>query len=175
MVTLYVYGRIKKAEDVVPPNMEIVKDVEVEFGINGFKMSQAAKDIVKYVDEGELQNTQYFKDRFGISLYTDCLSTGSKAGLLVSSSDKVIDLTECGLNAIAAIILYCKSGYAVLQNPQYDFEGDWSTPVDVMIDDEHLTTLGDVCMYLNEGKLFKEIDMLVAKGELQDGDPTWPR
>ena len=153
MLTLYVYDMWVKLEDVVPKDKTIVSNVEAEFTINEFKMSQAAKDIVAYVDEGELIDTERFIDRFGGGLYNDCLSTGSKAGLLVSSSDKVIDLRECGLNAVGAIIMYCKSGYAVLRNPQCYFEEEWDTPVDVMIDGRHLNTLGEVSDFLNSGEM----------------------
>ena len=168
MLTLYVYGRIKTARDVVPPNMEIVTDIDTEFGLHGFKVSKAAEDIVEYVDEGKLIDTMYFTDRFGAKLHTNCLSTGSKAGLLVSSSDKVIDLRECGINAIEAIVLYCRSGYAVLRAPQRDLDGDWDTPVDVMIDGEYFKTLREVNIYFNDGMISKEIEKLIAEGVLRE-------
>lgn len=160
MLRMYVYGDHETARDVVPSNMEIVTDVEAEFGAMGFEMTDTAKKIVKDVDEGELLSTEIFNDRLGRGLFTDCLSTGSKAGLLVSSCDKVIDLIECGINAISSIFIHCQSGNVALRNPMQDLIGDSDTPVDIIIADDkevHLTTIKEVNEYFFRGKAIQGV------------------
>ena len=62
--------------------------------------------LVEVIDEGKLIDSRTFVDRFGVTLYTSCLSTGCKAALLVNNIDDVVDLRECGINAISAYLQF---------------------------------------------------------------------
>ena len=104
MLEVYIYAHGTRVEEAVPSGMELIRDPEA------------------YSSCLELRDGSRFLDRFGVTLYTQQLSTGCKAALMVNNSDKVIDLRECGVNAISAILSLCKSGRVAMTAPATDLE-----------------------------------------------------
>lgn len=79
---------------------DVIYDNEAFFRRNIIKDEEAMKNIIKAIDLGEFMDITKFKDRFGIVLYTTCLSTGAKTLINIANSDKVINGCELGQNAI---------------------------------------------------------------------------
>lgn len=118
MLHLYFKGQDYR----VPTDKSVVRNVEHTFLGMGFTATPENKKLVYAIDQGELLDRYVFIDRFGQHLYTDCLSTGCKAALLVQNTDKVIDLCECGLNAVNTILSVCKEGYVLMEAPGIPLE-----------------------------------------------------
>lgn len=101
----------------IPDTVKVVQDVEKEFASLVLKCTDKEKKLVRIIEKGELIDSTAFIDRFGYKLYLSELSTGCKAALCVlNSTDKVICLDECGLNARDAIILLCDTGAILFDN-----------------------------------------------------------
>lgn len=125
---LYLYFRGSE-----PAEIPVVTNVESAFLWVKFEATEENKALVQKIEQGTLVDRTAFIDRMGYRLYTECLSTGCKAALLVQNTDKLIDLRECGLNAINVIFSTCKSGRVLMDSPSLEFEGE-GTPIEIMLD-----------------------------------------
>lgn len=86
--------------DEVPEGLQVENDVEKMFRTFKLKCTEKEKEAVRVIEQGELIDAYTFRDRFGVRLYTNQLSTGCKAALCVlNAGDTVVNLMECGLNA----------------------------------------------------------------------------
>jgi hypothetical protein len=104
---LYIYrnGIDKIDED------KLVHDVELEFDKIGIVDSLEVRQHLEDIEHAKYNDINSFIDRFGFKLYSEYLSTGCKAAILVSSlPDKIIDTIECGPNAIVSIVMNCRKG-----------------------------------------------------------------
>ena len=120
MLEVYIYAHGTRVEEAVPSGMELIRDPEAYFSCLELRCDDIDRDLVRVIEEGTLLDGSRFLDRFGVMLYTQQLSTGCKAALMVNNSDKVIDLRECGVNAISAILSLCKSGRVAMTAPATD-------------------------------------------------------
>lgn len=120
MLEVYIYAHGTQVEGAVPSDVELVRDPEAYFSRLALRCDDIDKNLVRVIEEGTLLDGHRFLDRFGVMLYTQQLSTGCKAALIVNNSDKVIDLRECGVNAISAILSLCKSGRVAMTAPATD-------------------------------------------------------
>lgn len=111
MLTLYIKG-----VDDIPPNLEVVTDVEREYSLFGkLKKYPYVMKVLKNIEEAEYCDECSFIDRFGYKLRDKYLSTGCKAALLaLYYPGKVIDLRECGRDARDAILTYVKNGNVMI-------------------------------------------------------------
>ena len=165
MLHLYIYGKWETPEEVIPYGMEIVNDVDLEFSVSMVEVTETAKRIVKDVDDGTLVSPTRFTNKLGLSLRVDDLSTGSKAGILVDGSKKahkVINLEECGINAITAILIHCRECYAVTYDIMGELELDrdlpLGTPIDVMTEDgAHLKTVKEFNGYMRNDRVLPDL------------------
>ena len=86
-----------------------IVDINAEFSKTLIAVDDNTKRIVKAIDQGELIDSNKFKDRFGVSLYVSELSTGCKAAICAYyHPELIVDTQECGLNARDAIFNYCE-------------------------------------------------------------------
>ena len=109
------------SENYIPADMEYVKDNDAFFKSVGFYNEQIVAPIIGAIDEGHWQSTTTFMDRFGITLYSDFISTGAKTLINISSSeDKVFNGCEMGINALHYMFLFLNGN--VLLKPMYMFE-----------------------------------------------------
>lgn len=117
MLEVYLYNPDNLRPGVVLANFDWVRDPEAYFVKTKISCDDTDKRLVSIIDEGILVDSSRFLDRFGVTLYTAQLSTGCKAGLLVNNSDAVIDLRECGMNALSAILSLCQNGRVAMPTP----------------------------------------------------------
>ena len=112
---LYIYF----SEDEIPKEYKLIRDVEIETSNIKLNGNEEEKKLLKSIDQAEYIAQEIVKDRFGLPLRVNYLSTGCKAGLCVlknKDKNKVTDTIECGLNAIWAIVNFCKNGKVLLRN-----------------------------------------------------------
>lgn len=111
-------------EDKIPSNIEVITNVEEAFGkLNGIPKNEITKGLVKSIEKSELVDSDTVIDRFGYKLRLADISTGCKAALLVSlSPERIIDLKECGSNAIDAIVMTIKNGKVLMRYPSKGFD-----------------------------------------------------
>lgn len=107
-------------------------DIEAAFSQLIIYVDENIKRIVKAIDQGELIDSNRFKDRFGVNLYLSELSTGCKAAICTYfHPESIVDLQECGLNARDAIFNYCENGKILLHDFSVTVNGNNSrkTPI----------------------------------------------
>ena len=155
MLNVYFYGRGLEARGSVPSGKSLIQDPDAAFLQIRVSVDSTDTALVKAIDEGQLIDSRTFVDRFGVTLYTSCLSTGCKAALLVNNTDNVVDLRECGINAISAIFSFCRNGNLALPLPGLDL-ADLSEGAEVAINIKGrvFARVADAYKAMEEGSLW---------------------
>lgn len=96
-----------------------VMNVEEEFARRGIQDTPYTRLCIEKIENGKYLDNLHFIDRFGNTLYINCLSTGCKAATLVPKC--VVDLVECGANIRNFIINNCTEGTIIMYYPQTHF------------------------------------------------------
>lgn len=121
-----------------PSNMSIIKDVELAFGKCNVPVNNITRQIIKEVENGELIDSNGFKDRYGYKLSISELSTGAKAAILVTlNPDKIINFSEVGDNCRDYVIKNFTSGMILINYPTVtiQYNKDEDTTIDVELFD----------------------------------------
>jgi hypothetical protein len=145
--------------DEVPKDikMEIVNNVEEQFAKIAVHGTDLDRKLIKEIEQGKYNDEQSFIDRFGFKLYNSELSTGCKAALCVANtSDKVINLQECGLNARDEIIRYCTTGNILIDENAITISNfEKSDSIDVHIDNYNITSISRLNKYIFSERPFE--------------------
>ena len=121
-----------------PRDEDIIDDVELAFGKCKIPNNKDIRQIIKEVEQGELIDSNGFKDRYGYKLSISELSTGTKAAILVViNTDKIVNFSEVGDNCRDYAIKNFTSGKILINYPtvtiQYNKNKD--TTIDVKLVD----------------------------------------
>lgn len=109
---LHVYNRMTFKDD---GERRIIRDAENSFLKGVTALNQDQNDIIQFIDQAHVDNDGKLIDRFGYKIRMDDISTGCKAALLVEIyPNSIIDTLECGVNALEAILTFCKNGYVIM-------------------------------------------------------------
>lgn len=112
---------IYTALELMPRDMCFVKDNEKYFETLGFYSREVVEPILKDIEHGQWRDRRTFTDRFGVVLYSDCVSTGTKTLInITSTSDNIFNCCEIGTNAIE-YLLSSLDGNVYLK-PTFDFQ-----------------------------------------------------
>lgn len=151
-------------------NCDVVHDIDAEFSSIEVKDTETNRRLIKGIDNATLIDSKYIKDRFGCKLSINDLSTSCKAALLLCDEpDKIIDLSECGYNAVQVILRSVKNGTALIEyNPSsfgYTSEEnkekarslvkdhkEYRVPIDVYNDEYKFSSLDRLAYYLENEK-----------------------
>lgn len=143
MLNIYVRDRM---EDV-PKSIEYIHDVELGFNKIRLQDTDLNRKLLKNIEQAEYCDIQSFIDRFGYKLYTKYMSTGCKAALCVANMpDKLINVAECGLNAISSIIHNCTEGNILVSDDMVMFKGR-NIPIQACLDGKIFTNIDDLAYY----------------------------
>ena len=156
MLNIYIYKKD------IPEDYRVIVNVENRaFGMK-FTGEAVEKKLVAVIEEGEIIDAFTFRDRHGNYLKNDYLSTGTKAGLCVlnSTEKEVIDLIECGCNAIGAIVSCITEGNILLRHyslgiPDYTSDGK----IDVCLGKYRFTELERLNYYFRYEHGITDIDL----------------
>ncbi len=130
-----------------PANTDVIKDIEAYFRLATNLTSEYARVVLSEIEQSTpSQDGTGFIDRFRHFLYWSELSTGCKAALLVGSTPKCVDVSECGFNAVQAILRYATAGAIVMHYTERTFTG----ACDLTIHGKHYTQLSDFVYHLRE-------------------------
>ncbi len=100
MINLYI------GKDSLPKDKHFVFDSSSVIGAVDCCGTDFQKLVLKEIEKGTYYNKVQFVDRFGVNLYYDCMSMGSKILFgLEGLPDTIINCDECGYNAIKLISL----------------------------------------------------------------------
>ena len=142
--------------DEIPSKENIVIDLEKQFDSIEIKGNELDKELIKEIDQGEYIDNTTFVDRFGNRLYMSELSTGCKAALCVANStDEIIDLKECGLNARDTIICACTNGAVIIHNEAITIQDKFNALINVEIDGYRITSVERLNRYIQSERPFK--------------------
>lgn len=131
-------------------------DIEKEFKLIKLKGTNIEKELIRIIDKGTWNDEKSFIDRFGFKLHNSELSTGCKAALVVANTDKLINLRECGLNAVDAIISMCKEGNIEIIDNGITFGTiGMNTNINVKLDDYRFTNTDRLNYYIQSERPFK--------------------
>lgn len=157
MLEVHIYNPDDLGPDALLESSNWVRDPEAYFVKIKISCDDTDKRLVSIIDEGVLVDSSRFLDRFGVTLYTSQLSTGCKAGLLVNNSDAIIDLRECGMNALSAILSLCKNGRVAMPMPCGDLT-DYTEghEISVRIGSRVFRTMRDVATFMR-GDLYVDL------------------
>lgn len=149
MLTIYIKGQ------TLPEGLDIREDAELEFARIRVTDTEYNRKAIKEIEEGEYYSDDRFIDRFDRPLFLNNLSTGCKAALVVGNNpDIVLDLKECGLNAIDFIVANCNTGNILIKYPTNNIglvkskTGYSDTSIDVIFDDGKFTNTRDLNHYI---------------------------
>ena len=114
MLKVYIQG-----VDKVPSDKKIIVDTDFEFSqILNVPSDPRLQKIIQAVDGAELKPNNKIVDRFGETLPVSCISSGSKAAVVIlMNPDCIVDLKECGSNARDAILTYLNTGAIIMGDP----------------------------------------------------------
>ncbi len=143
-------------EDDTPNGFEVITDVERAFLRVKLTGSFLERLFIKNIEQGEYKDSLSFIDRFGDKLDRSCLSTGCKAAIVVTHNPtKLVDLRECGMNAINSIVSNCTEGnilthYDGINMLGSEDLGGWNTndKIDVMFNGVHFTSARNLQEYM---------------------------
>lgn len=84
----------------LPKDRKFIYDVEAAFNlIDKIKEDEEVAKVLACVENAKYVDEKTFCDKFGRNLYYDCLSTGSKALLLIKAfPDCIVNFMEAGYN-----------------------------------------------------------------------------
>ncbi len=107
----------------IPDNLEFVYDPE-ELSVRiDLDKDIVSRFIVYEIEGGTVVNSNVFKDRFGVGMYAEALSSTSKILLLLTQTDYLINASELGSNGIC-LLNHMTSGNAYFNSAGYDFNPD---------------------------------------------------
>ena len=139
-------------------NMEdwTLTDIEKEFKMIRLSGKDIEKALIKQIEDGTWNDSKSFIDRFGFKLHNSELSTGCKAALVVANTDKLVNLRECGLNALDHIISLCKSGNIEVVDTGVTFRTiDINKDIDVELDGYRFSNTDRLNHYIQSERPFK--------------------
>lgn len=149
MLTIYIKGQ------TLPEGLDVRGDTELEFARIQVKDTEYTRKAIKEIEKGEYYNEVVFTDRFKGNLYYSEMSTGCKAAIVVGTNPNIVlDLRECGLNAIDFIVANCRDGNILILPPDNPIglhrepEGYVDSDIDVCIDGERFFNSKDLNEYL---------------------------
>lgn len=143
-------------EESIDKEKELIMDVEQGFKKLKLKGTPLDKKIIDKIDKAKWNDNHSFIDRYGFKLYMSELSTGCKAALLVSNrTDAVVNLRECGLNALDIIISLCKKGNVLVADNGITFEDLFGCPIHVRLDQYEFTTIDRLNEYIQDERPFE--------------------
>lgn len=130
-----------------------ILDIEGEFSCLNLKDNELNRKLIKEIEHGEYINSVTFKDRFGVTLSTEDLSTGCKAAILLGSNpDKRVSLLECGSNALISVYKNIKQGKALVYDryAKFDTLHPNNIIIDVVLNGYRFTTLDRLNYYITD-------------------------
>ncbi|WP_432627152.1 hypothetical protein [Brotaphodocola sp.] len=105
------------------------------------KLDHDVDRLLSHTDKCTYVDARRFKDRFGYDLPWEFLSTGGKTVLnAYYNPDVIFDCLECGKSALIDAT-HLPHGQFSNGVPYSDSDDD---PIDVMVDDEHYTSVREV-------------------------------
>lgn len=137
--------------DRVPEGLKYHRDVEALFSITKFAGTDTDKAFVRDIDRGTYMSDMLFKDRFGVSLYTTCLSTGCKGAICVTNNPELcIDSIEMGSNAFYYLVKHCKDGNVVIapHGKAVIVVDDYDVQIDVLCEGKRYTSMYALADYV---------------------------
>lgn len=123
------------------------------------------RKIISKIEQGTYNDPYSFIDRFGYKLPIDDMSMGCKAALCVVNQDQIVNLDECGRNAINVILSLKLNGSAFLPD-RCTAIGERNREIDVVVDGKRFLTTTDLnyylqnVRYLEDGHKTKEINKI---------------
>ena len=135
------------------PNIPF-SNIEEIFCKTEVKDTPVVRQMIAEIEGGRYFDPYRFKDKFGTTLSVDYLSTSCKAAIILALGYKEkLDLTECGDNALNAILKHCRNGNVVLVEP---YPISWTTDTssddscDIEFNGYRFTSLARLVFYIND-------------------------
>lgn len=133
-------------------SLPFITDVNKEFDKLGLSGSTDEELFLNRLEHGKsIPGDSYaYIDRFGFKLSASDMSTGCKAAICVlRSTSKIIDLTECGLNAVGMILSWCREGNIYIPGYAVTFPDYSESLVSIRLNNYIFSTLSRLNDYLD--------------------------
>lgn len=123
----------------------------------------AEKEVISKIEQGRYNDENSFIDRFGYKLYMSELSTGCKAALcILNKPEMMINLAECGINALDVILTVCKNGNVIMRDRDVtirDYSNDGE--ISILLDGHEFSTVKRLNYYIFNERPFAP-DLAIA-------------
>lgn len=131
-------------KDNIPEDKEIVLDNEAYFALTEISGNEFTREVIQNIEGGTYFDNISYLDRFGVKLYINALSTGSKTLLnLYYHPDKIFYCQEMGLNA-RRMIFKLKEGSALFNKNFNQFDVDDNLEFSVYVNNKICRSLHQV-------------------------------
>ncbi len=109
MLNIYV------GEENIPKDLKFIYDPESITTLLDLNKDIVSRYVVKEIDKGDVIDSGTFKDRFGIKVYAESLSTTSKIILALLQTDFLVNVNELGTGGIY-MLNHMTTGNAYISN-----------------------------------------------------------
>lgn len=123
-------------EENIPKDKRFVNDIESFFMLQcKLENNEATRRVMKIIDKAEYNDTTKFNDRFGVTLYKDYLSTGTKIVLAVMQYPNIIFRgSELGDNAYMLLAELSEGNIFFPRYPSFLYTWRDSDIIDIELD-----------------------------------------
>lgn len=138
---------------------DIEKDVEMLFNSIRVTGTKEEREVLKLLEQVEYLDENFVLDKFGMKLWIDSISTGSKTALcILNNTDKWVSSIECGANAQSIIISVCKNGKVIMDDKEVTFRtSGLNTDIEVELDGKIFYSTHDLNDYMQNERLLEYV------------------
>lgn len=114
-----------------------------------------SRELIETIEQGKYNDTLSYIDRYGYKLSIQSMSNGCKAALCLNNSNSIIDLRECGENAISLIVGIMRKGSIIMPLRQRDLSALHGDEIDASIGRYRFSSMKRLNYYLSDEYPFK--------------------
>ena len=114
----------------------------------GIQDTDECKNIISVIDGASYLSRDRVLDRFGIAIYSDCISTSSKILICMSCEDKVFNGVELGDNAIEYMLSSCNGKVLLEPRGFYSVNFDYANLSNIIVDGKAIHSIDELEDYI---------------------------
>lgn len=143
-MSLYMYFN----DEPISDGTNTIIDVDAAYEVLQGSLTDDAAKVIKEIDGAvDAKDGLHFIDRWGAYEPWNNLSTGSKAAVVIATSNNCVDTRECGINAMKSIVKHIKNGKIIMEYPLYSMPyGE----IDVVLHNKHFSDGEILDKYIKE-------------------------
>lgn len=131
-------------------NEDVIHDVNEGILMLDIKDNDKNRELIEAIEHGKYNDNLSYIDRYGYKLSIQNMSNGCKAALCLNNSNAIIDLRECGENAISLIVGIMRKGSIIMPLRQRDLSALYGDEIDASIGEYRFSSMKRLNYYLSD-------------------------